>query len=181
MEVQATTPAKTTVPGAFTTGCCPPFDPAPWNEKQLVWREKTFVKDHVRSLFHVPIGMGAHITHNQRQIEAAHATPEQPLMLCDDSSPWGTDLYIAVSGSVPGAQMTTLSGTFLTKVYEGPYRNAGKWAADMRDHVAHKQRQLDKLYFAYTTCPRCAKAYGKNYVVACAQVNEAAPRALATA
>jgi hypothetical protein len=28
--------------------------------------------------------------------------------------------------------MTTLSGTFLTKVYEGPYRDAGKWAADMQ-------------------------------------------------
>jgi hypothetical protein len=178
MEVQTTTQ---TTPAKFTTGCCPPFDAAPWSDKELVWREKTFLKDHVRSLFHVPIAMGAHMTHNQRLIEAAQATPEQPLMLCDDSSPWGSDLYIAVSRSVPGAQMTTLSGTFLTKVYEGPYRNAGKWAADMRDHVARKQRQLEKLYFAYTTCPRCAKAYGKNYVVAFAQVKEAAPRATATA
>jgi hypothetical protein len=177
MNVQTTT--KPTAPAPFTTGCCPPFDLAPWNDKELVWRDKIFVKDHVRCLFHVPIGMGAHVTHNQQLVEAAQAKPEQPLMLCDDSSAWGTELYIAVSRSVPGAQMATLSGTFLTKVYEGPYRNAGKWAADMRDHVARKQRRLEKLYFAYTTCPRCAKAYGKNYVVAFAQVNEAAPRASA--
>ncbi|MEK7257207.1 MAG: hydrolase [Bacteroidota bacterium] len=24
---------------------------------------------------------------------------------------------------------------------------------------------LKKLYFGYTTCPACAKAYGKNYVL----------------
>jgi hypothetical protein len=179
MEVQTTT--QPNAPAAFATGCCPRFDPAPWNEKELVWHEKAFVKDHVRCLFHVPIAMGAHMTRNQRWIEAAQAAPEQSLVLCDDSSPWGSDLYIAVSRSVPGAQMATLSGTFLTKVYEGPYRNAGKWAADMRDYVARKQRQLQKLYFAYPTCPRCAKAYGKNYVVAFAQVNEAAPRAMAMA
>jgi hypothetical protein len=29
---------------------------------------------------------------------------------------------------------------------------------------------LKKLYFSYTTCPACAKAYGKNYVVLFAQV-----------
>jgi len=27
-----------------------------------------------------------------------------------------------------------------------------------------------KLYFFYTTCPRCAQKYGKNYVVILAQV-----------
>lgn len=180
MEAQATTP-QAGAPAAFTTGCCPPFDPVPWNDKELVWREKSFLKDHVRCLLHVPIGMGAHVTHNQRLIEAAQATAEQPLMLCDDSSPWGTDLYVAVSQSVPGAEMASVSGTFLTKVYEGPYRNAGRWAADMRDHVARKQRQVQKLYFGYTTCPRCAKAYGKNYVVAFAQVNEARPRSTGAA
>lgn len=93
-------------------------------------------------------------------------------MLCDDSSPWHMEVLIAVSRPVPGAQMTLMSGTFLTKVYEGPYRRAGKWAADMRRHVASKGRELEKLYFAYTTCPACAKAYGKNYVVAFAQVYE---------
>ena len=27
------------------TGCCPPFDPAPWQEKEIVWKDKSFVKD----------------------------------------------------------------------------------------------------------------------------------------
>lgn len=177
MEPQRTTIASE--PAATRTGCCPPFNPASWGERELVWRERPFIKDHVRCLFHIPLDMRAHMTRNQQRIDAAHAAPEQPLTLWDDSSPWGTDLYIAVSGNVPGAQMTALSGTFLTKVYEGPYRDAGKWAADMRNHVALQNRQLEKLYFWYTTCPRCAKAYGKNYVVAFAQVKASPPTAAA--
>jgi hypothetical protein len=40
----------------------------------------------------------------------------------------------------------------------------------MERHVAKKGRHLQKLYFFYTTCPKCAKVYGKNYVVGVAQV-----------
>jgi hypothetical protein len=41
----------------------------------------------------------------------------------------------------------------------------------MRDHVAARGRTLERLYFGYTTCPKCAKAYGKNYVVLFAKVS----------
>lgn len=168
LQTQPLSPQRPVQP----TGCCLPFDPAPWNEKELTWWNKLFVKDHVRCLFHVPLNIGARMARNQRLIDAAQAAPSQPLMLSDESSPWGAELYIDVTHPVPGAQMTTLSGTFLTKVYEGPYRDTGKWAQDMRRHVAEKGHELEQLYFAYTTCPRCAKAYGKNYVVVFAKVRK---------
>lgn len=44
----------------------------------------------------------------------------------------------------------------------------------MQGHVAAKGRTLEKLYFGYTTCPKCAKAYGKNYVVLFAKVSPSA-------
>ena len=31
-------------------------------------------------------------------------------------------------------------------------------------------KKLETLYFGYTTCPACAKAYGENYVVLFAKV-----------
>lgn len=163
-----------------STGCCPPFDPAPWQGKEVTWRDKLFVKDHVHCLFHVPVNLGRRVTHDLALIEAAKAAPEVPLMLSDERSPWGADLYIAVTRPVPGAQMATLSGTFLTQVYEGPYRDAPRWASDMQRHVAERERRLDKLYFAYTTCPRCAKAYGKNYVVLFAKIDGEATSAAAS-
>jgi hypothetical protein len=41
---------------------------------------------------------------------------------------------------------------------------------EMTDYVQQQGRQLETLYFFYTTCPKCAKHYGKNYVVAVAKV-----------
>jgi hypothetical protein len=29
------------------TGCCPPFDPVPWQDQEITWHGKAFVKDHV--------------------------------------------------------------------------------------------------------------------------------------
>lgn len=152
------------------TGCCDPFDPVPWQEKETVWRDKLFVKDHVTSFLHIPLNMGKVITKNMELIEKCGAKPPHQLMLTDEKSLWGSDVYIDVAKEVPGAGMAKLSGTYLTKVYEGPYNNAGKWAEDMANYVKYKNREMKKLYFSYTTCPRCAKAYGKNYVVLFAKI-----------
>jgi hypothetical protein len=75
-----------------------------------------------------------------------------------------------VSKPVAGADMVNVSGDFLTKVFEGPYANIRTWCDEMKRHVAQRGRTLDTLYFFYTTCPKCAKYYGKNYVVGVAKV-----------
>ena len=49
-------------------------------------------------------------------------------------------------------------------------RHAGKWVKETQEFVQSKDREMKKLYFFYTTCPNCAKYYGKNYVVAMAEV-----------
>lgn len=152
------------------TGCCEPFDPAPWEEKEITWKDKIFVKDHVTSFFHIPLNMGQKITKNMALIDKAHAKPSYQLMLTDEKSIWGSDIYIDVTKEVPGACMAKLSGTFLTKVFEGPYQNAGIWAKEMQEYVKSQEKAIKKLYFSYTTCPACAKVYGKNYVVLFAQV-----------
>jgi hypothetical protein len=152
------------------TGCCPPFNPTPWQDKELTWKDELFVRDHVRSVFHVPLNMGKRVVANQTKIDAAQAAPAERLMLTEETSPWGSDIYIRVTKPVPDARMASLSGTFLTRVYEGPFRDEPKWAEDMRRFVAARGRTLEKLYFSYTTCPACAKAYGKNYVVVLAKV-----------
>jgi len=153
------------------TGCCEPFDPAPWQDKEIKWENKRFVKDHVTSFLHIPLNMGSKIVKNMNLIEKAGAKSEHQLMLTDEKSMWGSDIYIDITKDVPGAQMTTLAGTFLTKVFEGPYQNAGKWALEMNSYVQGKGKTVKKLYFHYTTCPKCAKAYGKNYVVLLAQID----------
>ncbi|MDD5109758.1 MAG: hypothetical protein PHI63_00905 [Patescibacteria group bacterium] len=152
------------------TGCCARFDPAPWQDKEITWDKRRFVKDHVTSFLHIPLNMGAKVVKNMKTIEAAGAKSGIQLMLTDEKSLWGSDIYIDVAKDVPGAQMAEISGTFLTKVFEGPYNQAGVWAKEMVEYVKAKGKTLKKLYFSYTTCPHCAKAYGKNYVVLFAQI-----------
>ena len=36
--------------------------------------------------------------------------------------------------------------------------------------VESKAKEFKKMYFFYTTCPKCAKFYGKNYIVILAEV-----------
>jgi hypothetical protein len=92
------------------------------------------------------------------------------LILSDEKSLWGSDIYIAVGKEVPGAEMARVSGTFMSKVFEGPYSQTGKWVKEMAAYVESQGKELKNLYFFYTTCPKCAKVYGKNYTVLLAAV-----------
>ena len=152
------------------TGCCPRFNPEPWDEKEVTFQDKLFLKDHVRSFLHIPLNFGKVMVRNMEKIQQAEALAPEPLMLSDEKSLWGADIYIAVSKEVPGAEMVRISGTFLTRVFEGPYKNAGKWAKEMAEYVKAKAKDMEKMYFFYTTCPKCARFYGKNYVVILAQI-----------
>lgn len=152
------------------TGCCKRFDPKPWDGKTIVLKDKLFLRDHVYSFFHIPLTMNRVMKRAMDKIWAAKAEAKEPLMLSDECSMWGSEIYIAVSKNVPDARMEKISGTFLSKVYEGGYSDIGNWVADMHKYVKSKGKRLRKLYFFYTMCPSCAKAYGQNYTVLLAQV-----------
>ena len=152
------------------TGCCPRFNPEPWDEKEIKFDNKLFIKDHVKSFFHIPLNFGKVMIKNMELIEKADALAPEPLMLSDEKSLWGSDIYIAVTKEVPGTEMVRISGTYLTKVFEGHYKNAPNWAGQMREYVASKAKEIKKMYFFYTTCPKCAEYYGKNYTVILAQI-----------
>jgi len=152
------------------TDCCPRFNPEPWDEKEVTFQDRLFLKDHVRSFFHIPLNFGKVMVKNMEKIQHADALLPEPLMLCDENSIWGSDIYIGVSKDVPSAEMVRISGTFMTKVFEGHYKNAGKWAKEMVEYVKSKAKDMKKMYFFYTTCPKCAEYYGKNYTVILVQI-----------
>ena len=150
--------------------CCPKFDPQPWDECEIKWENKRFVTDRVRSFLHIPLNFGGVMIRNMALIEAAGAKPEDMIVLSDENSLWGADVYISVTKDVPQAKAATLSGTFMCKAFEGPYKDVRKWCGQMQDYVRAAGKELKHMYFYYTTCPKCAKKYGKNYVVLLAKV-----------
>lgn len=154
--------------------CCPKFDPVPWDGKAHEWKEKLFIKGSIPQLFHIPLPGTIKRTMGRMWQEAqkADAAPELKdfLTIAYDPSPWKSEFYMAVTKDVPGADNTKLTGKFLSKVFDGPYNAVPKWIKEMDEFVASQGRMTQKYYFYYTTCPKCAKKYGHNYVVAFAQV-----------
>src|SRR6185436_18454507 len=99
------------------TGCCPPFDPALYRDAEVHWDHKRFVRDHVTSFLHVPLNMGKKIARAEERITCAHAGAEPQLVLADERTPFGSDIYVATDADVPDAEVAELSGTFQTRVY----------------------------------------------------------------
>lgn len=152
------------------TGCCSLININDWDKKEFTWNNKLFIKDHVTSFFHIPLNFGHVITRVNKMIEKAEAYPSDPIWLSNETSPWGSDLFMAVEKEVPKADMQTISGTFLTKVFEGPYKNMNSWIREMNEYVESNGKKVEKLYFYYSVCPKCAKKYGKNLVVIFAKI-----------
>jgi hypothetical protein len=152
------------------TGCCPRFNPVPWDDKEVIFQDRLFLKDHMRTFLHIPLGFGKVMVKNMARIKEADALAPEPLMLYEAKSLFGADLYIAVTKEVPGAEMARVSGTFLSKIFEGPFKDTGRWVKEMRQYVKSKGRDMKNVFFFYTTCPACAKVYGKNYTVLLAEV-----------
>lgn len=154
------------------TECCPKFDPNPWDDKILEWNNKKFVKAKVFTLFFMPINFGSVIKRMTTKIERAGAKSEDWMSLSDHTSKWNMDLYVAVDREISGAENVTLSGKFLSKVYEGDFRDTGKWCKDFENYAKSKNVELKKWYMWYTTCPKCAKKYGNNYVAIIGQIKQ---------
>ncbi len=150
--------------------CCPEFDPSPWEEKTFEWINKKFIKDHVFTLFYMPMNFGNVITRMNKKVEAVEGKIPDWMCLSDHTSKWNMDLYLAVDKVIPNTKNLTINGNFVTKVYEGDFRETGSWEKDFKNWCSEKGYRQEKNYIWYTTCPKCAKKYGKNYVVFVAKI-----------
>jgi len=152
--------------------CCPKFNPKKWDKKTINFKNTIFLKDRVKSIFHMPLNFGQVMTRNMEKIAKANALSKTQIILSDENSLWGSDIYISINREVSGFKTAKIPGTFLTRVFEGPYKNMGKWIKEMGKYANSKGKKTKKLYFFYTTCPKCAKKYGKNYVVLLAEIKK---------
>ena len=88
--------------------CCPKFDPEPWNEKSHNWKDKLFIKDTVRQIFHMPLpsSIKKTICRMWEKAQDAKAAPgiKDFLLLAYDPSPWKSELYMTVTKEIPGAE-----------------------------------------------------------------------------
>ena len=126
--------------------CCEQFDPDKFQEKTHIWQDKLFLKDEVVQFMHIPINMGQVVNRMFKKIQEVGAVPinEDFLMLCYDPSPWKSEIYMTVTKTIPNGEMARLSGTFLSKVYDGPYNAVLNWIKDMDEYAKESGQSVQK-------------------------------------
>lgn len=155
------------------TNCCPRFNPEDWDSQTIVLDNKSFVRASTMSFMYMPLNMGSMMRRTQKAIDDAGArVSDSFLMLSQDVSPWKAYHYLLTSKDVPGQDNVKMSGKFLAKVFEGEFKQAGQWYKQILELGKTKNpgATMADVYFYYTTCPKCAKIYGKNYVVGLVKV-----------
>lgn len=153
--------------------CCPEFNPTPWENKEHIWKDKLFLKDTVTQLFHIPLNMGSVVSRMWKKIEDANAVPDMNefLMLSYDPSPWKAEMYMTVLKEIEGEEHISLPGKYISKVFDGQFNEVPNWIAEFNKYLEGENKKATKYYFYYTTCPKCAKKYGHNYVVLFAKID----------
>lgn len=150
--------------------CCPEFDPKPWDNQMLEWDKKRFIRRKVRTFFYMPLNFSTVMKKLDRKLKLTGVAIPDGLCLSDHTSKWNMDLYIAVDKDIEQEGHVELSGKYYCKVYDGPYKDTGKWCQDFEAAATAKKLAIKKWFMWYTTCPECARKYGKNPVVIICQV-----------
>jgi len=154
--------------------CCPEFNPAPWNKTTHEWKEKPFLVKTVPQFMHMPLPgvYGKAVTALNALAEEEKILPDTKdfLMLAMDPSPWQSELYLAVTAEKPGLPVKKLSGTYASMVFDGSYSKVPDYITRMDKWLSEEGMIAKNYLFYYTTCPKCAKKYGHNYIVAFAEI-----------
>ena len=156
--------------------CCPIFNIEKWDKKTFSWDNKRFIKESIPAFFHIPFTplIGKRMTKMMELSDQAQANiPDrsEALVLFHDPSAFQSEIYYSVTREVQGTHNTTLSGTFLAGVFEGPYNAVPKHIKTMNKRLEAEHLKAKGYYVHYAYCPGCAKEFGHNYMVLFAKVN----------
>ncbi len=155
--------------------CCPRFDPDRWDKKTYNWKNKPFLKETIPTLFHIPFPplLGMKVSKMCKMAEDSQKTEADQadtLLLFRDPSAFRSEIYLSVTDLVPGANNVNITGTFIGKVFAGPYNAIPKFVKQMDEYLAATGKKAKDYYVHYAYCPKCAKKYGNNYLILFAQV-----------
>lgn len=154
------------------TGCCAIPNVADWDKRDFDVKDVHFIRAYTRSLLFMPLNMSTIVNRlNDAASRAGVMMPsEHAMILSRDLSPWKAEQLYRVTQPIEGADNVTFTGLYQTLVFEGPYKNAKTWYDQALAHARESGKEAKEVYFFYTTCPKCSKHYGKNYVITMAKV-----------
>jgi len=155
--------------------CCPKFNPKKWDEKTHNWKDKSFIKETIPTFFHIPFPpmIGKKITNMYNLALKVKAQPKDKqdwIVLFHDPTRFKSELFMSSTKEVPGANNVKISGTFISKVFDGPYNAVPKFMKEMDSYLEKKGKKAKDYYIHYAYCPKCAKKYKHNYALLFAEI-----------
>ena len=155
--------------------CCPEFKSEKWDKQILSWDNKKFIRDSLPTFFHIPCSstVGKKITRMWTAIEkfgAAAPNKEDTLILFRDPSAFKSEIYISTEKDVPAEENVTISGNFVSRVFDGEYNAIPKFIKEMNEYLSQMGKTAKDYYVHYAYCPKCAKKFGHNYTILFAKV-----------
>jgi len=69
---------------------------------------------------------------------------EDVLLLFTDLHPFRSDMYLSVTDDVPEAKNTTISGTFIAKVFDGAYKDIPIFFKEMVSYLNKQDKKSGK-------------------------------------
>ncbi len=155
--------------------CCPTFNPEKWDEKTFDWDNKPFIEESVPSFLHIPFRkrMEKKIIKMMKLAEKSNTIAEDKtdvLLLFKDPHAFKSNIYLSVTQPVTNANNTVLSGKFMAKVYDGPFKAVPKFFKEMDAYLKNKQKRSKDYYVHYAYCPKCAEEKGHNYMILFAEL-----------
>lgn len=143
------------------------FKPELWDKKQFVWGNKRFIQKRVLSLFYRPLNFCRIMKWLEKRVEKAGGEHPDALCLVSINSPWSMTLNYAVNREIPGCNNCILSGTWISRVYEGTFRSG--LTDEFNNWTLQEGFSIKRIYYWYTACLKCADKSYKEYTVVLAE------------
>ena len=155
--------------------CCPEFKPDKWDKKDWNWDQKKFIKDSIPTVFHIPFPsmISQKMGKMWKAVEesgSALSNIEDTLILFRDPSAFRSEIYISTEKEVPTEQNVTISGKFVSRVFDGDYNAVPKFIKTMNQYLVESGKKAQDFYIHYAYCPKCAKKFGHNYLILFAKI-----------
>ncbi|OPX91505.1 MAG: hypothetical protein A4E53_00696 [Pelotomaculum sp. PtaB.Bin104] len=88
-----------------------------------------------------------------------------------DPTAFRSDILISVKKDVPGEKNAALSGTFVSRTFDGGYNAFPTFVREMDQYLSESGKKAKDYYVHYAYCPKCAKKFGHNYMILFAEVS----------
>ncbi len=146
------------------------FNPKKYDRKKVTWKNKLFIKDTTFSLFHIPLNLEKTIEKSVRKLKDSNAALKEIMVLVDENSAFHSNVYVNSKKAIKGIKDVKVSGTFLTRVFRGSYKNRKKWIKEMEEYVRLEGQEIKQMYFYYVPCPKLEGKVEDSYLVIFAEI-----------